>query len=70
MGGHKERRAKLNREAGVESRYRRCEFCKKLRLYVPYPNHHAARAEAFTDWKKLDDGRQKCYLCVRRENGA
>jgi len=65
-----ERKATVNRREGVRSRYKRCSRCKKLRMYVPYANHHASCAweegKAFTDWKKLEDGTQVCFICVER----
>lgn len=65
-----ERVAASNRRKGIRSRYKRCDYCKKLRLYVPYANHHASaffRDGAFTDWQRCVDGTQKCFICVERE---
>jgi len=60
MGGHKERTATLNRDAGVRSRYRRCPQCRKRRLYWMKANYWN---ETRKSWKKLADGTEVCYIC-------
>jgi len=70
-----ERQAAINRRAGVRSRYKRCDRCKKLRMYV-LPNNwrfgdrgFGSRAtEKFTDWKKLPDGTRICHHCVKKDS--
>ena len=67
----KPRAATVKRALKVESCHRRCDRCKKLRMYVPRANHHASKSWTgkFTDWRKEADGSRTCFLCVARELG-
>ena len=78
MGGHKERRATINRREGRRSRYKRCPRCKKLRMHRlpgnwwndPSIGGESPAKRKFAMSKKwapiTPNGPKVCHICQER----